>query len=220
LTIEDGSANRSPPLPLTGYATLGCISPRGEFSAVEIQRRANAMLRFFYWTPALSHIRRELDRLEQLGYVTAREVSRGRVRRTLKYQITETGAHALREWAEAPSVEPAVVKNSVILRIWLGRRAAEPKLVLRALDPHLGYIESERAVLRTSIRAAETATYTDTDLDNEGNDGSDPSGTVFALRRAWVLSVLRYCARDLDHEIRNLKILQKDLEVLAASDPS
>jgi hypothetical protein len=59
-------------LPLTTYATLGLLSTVTPFSAVEVEERARVYLRHFYWAPALSHIRRELDRIEVLGYVECR----------------------------------------------------------------------------------------------------------------------------------------------------
>ena len=69
-----------------------------EMTAVEVQERARRLVRFFYWTPALSHIRRELNRLEALGYVSSHEERVGRVKIALKYQVTEQGEAALREW--------------------------------------------------------------------------------------------------------------------------
>lgn len=118
---------------MTAYATLGLLSREEEYTAVEVQERAHEFLRYFYWAPALSHIRRELNRLDDLGFVAAREVKQGRVRRTLKYHVTPpAGEQALKEWAEGPGAEPTVVKNSVLLRLWLGRRAGDSQLVIDA----------------------------------------------------------------------------------------
>ena len=81
LSVEEGGKGPNSPrtsvkLPLTSYAALGLLSPGEEFTAVEVQERAYALLRYFYWAPALSHVRRELNRLEDLGYVLARRSSR------------------------------------------------------------------------------------------------------------------------------------------------
>ncbi|ALJ22343.1 hypothetical protein [Microbacterium sp. No. 7] len=60
-------------LPATAYAVLGLLSShQEELSPAEIKVRADWSLRSFYWSPAVSHIRRELERLLECGYVEAR----------------------------------------------------------------------------------------------------------------------------------------------------
>jgi DNA-binding PadR family transcriptional regulator len=214
----DGDAPDSR-LPLTSYATLGLLSPGGEFTAVEIEDRAHEYLRFFYWAPALSHIRRELNRLEELGYVSGREVPRGRLNRTLKYRLTPEGTRALKAWAEGSEIEPAVKKNPAILRLWLGRRGADPAAVVNVLKSHLEYVESERRSLLDFIRTTESV-YRDRLAEvNAGTSEPDPETSASLARWAWHAAVMRYCLRDFDAEVKNLKQLDGDLKALLTEYP-
>jgi DNA-binding PadR family transcriptional regulator len=129
-------------LSATSYAVLGLLSSAREpLSAVELRTRANFTLRFFYWAPAVSHIRKELLRLEQLELVIAEEVKLGRVRTTLVHRITPEGQRVLREWVRSlPDDDPVVLKHPVILRVWLGEAADSSRLV-EILDRHLASTE-------------------------------------------------------------------------------
>jgi DNA-binding PadR family transcriptional regulator len=203
-------------LPLTTYATLGLLSPEGELSAVEIEERAYRFLRFFYWTPALSHIRRELERLEDLGYVDCREVVTGRIKRTLKYWLTPAGEDALREWTESPFAERTVTKNPAILRLWLGRRGADPDIVLSGLETHVEYVKAERESLLEFMDSSE-ASYRDRASEMQGLTGKAESEAELALwRHRWVTEVMQYCLRDYDDEVRNLALLMQDMKRLAS----
>jgi DNA-binding PadR family transcriptional regulator len=202
-------------LPLTSYATLGLLSPGEEFAAVEIEERAHSYLRFFYWTPALSHIRRELDRLERLGYVDCREIILGRVKRTLKYWLTPTGMAALKKWAEDAPPERVVKKNPAILRLWLGRRGAAPHAVLDALETHIDFERRERQSLIEHIDDTE-ALYREHIIASEQASARQQPQALDALwRHAWHLEVMRYCLRDYDYELKNLEQLLSDMRQLA-----
>ncbi|WP_261575598.1 PadR family transcriptional regulator [Frankia gtarii] len=129
-------------LSATSYAVLGLLWNAPEpLSAVELRTRANFTLRFFYWAPAVSHIRKELLRLESLELVTAEEVRLGRVRTTLVHRITPRGDEVLREWvASLPDDDPVVLKHPVILRVWLGGATDSTRLA-EILDQHLARTE-------------------------------------------------------------------------------
>ncbi|MCP3818723.1 hypothetical protein NLX86_11540 [Streptomyces sp. A3M-1-3] len=51
---------------------LGLLSFPGARTGYELKKWADASLRFFYWSPAISQIYAELRRLETLGYATSR----------------------------------------------------------------------------------------------------------------------------------------------------
>jgi DNA-binding PadR family transcriptional regulator len=207
-------------LPLTSYATLGLLSLGGEFTAVELEARAHDYLRFFYWAPALSHIRRELDRLESLGFVEAREVQRGRVNRTLKYRLTAEGVAALKDWAEHAAIDRPMKKNPTILRLWLGRRGADPQEVLDVLEDHIEFVKSERAELASAVQGAEAHFASlKTEISNAapGNESVHPTleeEQASLARAAWHNAIMRYCMRDYDAELINLKRLGDELRVL------
>ena len=188
------------PLPLTSYAILGLLSTTEEFTAVEVQERAYQYIRFFYWTPALSHIRRELNRLDDLGYVHAREVRQGRVKQTLKYRVTEIGEQSLRQWAESGPSEIPVVKNSVLLRLWLGRRAGDKELVLRFLETHIARVEAEGKELQAMVEG----------LVREEQDERGVDTLVGDV--AWTVRVLQHTMRSYEHNLESSRELLRDLQ--------
>jgi len=132
------------PLPATAYTVLGVLSVLDEeLSAAEIKVRCDYTLRWFYWSPAISHIRRELRRLRDLGLVTEREVTIGKVRRSTLYQATDRGEEVLRQWVSSPSVdEPVMLKNPALLRIYLGR-FTDPYKLVKVLDDRLEQLEEQ-----------------------------------------------------------------------------
>jgi DNA-binding PadR family transcriptional regulator len=132
------------PLPATAYAVLGILSVNDEeLTPGEIKLRAEFAFRHFYWSPAVSHIRRELQRLLELGLVAEREIAIGQVRRSQVYRTTEAGEGALARWvSDSPLEEPVVVKNSVLLRVFLGDKAP-PQTILSVIDARLDQVAEE-----------------------------------------------------------------------------
>jgi DNA-binding PadR family transcriptional regulator len=218
LKVVDAEPENHAPLPLTCYATLGLLSHDEEYTAVEIQGRADQMLRWFYWAPALSHIRRELNRLDDLGYVEAREERQGRIKRTLKYRVTPEGERALREWAEQDEADTdVVVKNAVVLRLWLGRRAGDSHRVLASLRRQIEHVYAERDELAELVEKA-GRTRRDRQAAAEAASGTERDQALLtAAKTEWSESVMSYCLRNYDHELRNARRLLKDLERLAAT---
>ena len=129
-------------LPSTAYAVLAILSVNDEqLSVGEIKTRASHGMRHFYWSPAVSHIRKELRRLVALGMVEERRIKIGPVRHGQAYQTTEAGEEALARWvASGTSDEPVVVKNSVLLRVYLGAKAPLD-VVLAVLDRRIAQVE-------------------------------------------------------------------------------
>jgi DNA-binding PadR family transcriptional regulator len=115
-------------LPATAWAVLGVLSFPGERSGYEVKTWADRSLRFFYWSPALSQIYRELRRLEELGYATSREAPQDGLRQKRLYRITDAGREAVAEWAAAAPAGPPVLKHGVLLRVWLGHLLGPDRL--------------------------------------------------------------------------------------------
>lgn len=143
-------------LPTTAYLVLGVlVREDGELSAVDLKTRADFTLGQFYWAPAVSHIRRELARLLELGMVTERQVATGRVRSTLRYESTPRGERLLRRWSAAlPENEPVIVKHPVLLRIWLAS-SDDPTQLLQSLDSHIRAVRYQLDELLWGLRRAE-----------------------------------------------------------------
>ena|ERR1700722_15660067 len=139
---DDTSPAPDEPLPPTAYAVLGLLSANNEeLTPGEIKVRADFIFRSFYWSPAVSHIRRELRRLLDMGMVEEREIAIGQVRRSQVFQTTEKGEQALASWvSESPPEESVIVKNNVLLRVFLGAKAP-PEVILSVIDARIEQVE-------------------------------------------------------------------------------
>jgi DNA-binding PadR family transcriptional regulator len=122
-------------LPTTAWAVLGLLSFGRELSGYELRKWADASIRFFYGSPAMSQIYRELRRLDARGYVTARPAPPDEPRRKRLYTITPAGLDALRAWLRDAPVEPPVLKHGVALRVWLGH-LSDPATLRRTVEEH------------------------------------------------------------------------------------
>ena len=131
---------RKPTLATTGYAILGVLSFGQELSGYDVKKWADASLRFFYWSPALSQVYTELGRLERLGLVRSRTVPRDEVRGKRVYRITDEGRAELTRWVEQADVDLPVLKHSVVLRTWLGH-LARPEHLRAMLERHIALVE-------------------------------------------------------------------------------
>ena len=112
---DDTSPAPDEPLPPTAYAVLGLLSANNEeLTPGEIKVRAEFIFRNFYWSHAVSHIRRELRRLLEMGLVQEREIPIGQVRRSQVFQTTEKGEQTLARWvSESPPEEAEQVSKMV-----------------------------------------------------------------------------------------------------------
>jgi DNA-binding PadR family transcriptional regulator len=141
------SATAGGELSASAWAVLGLLSFPGERTGYEIKAWADRSVRFFYWSPALSHVYRELRRLESVGYVTSRVEAHDDIRNKRLYRITEAGTAALTEWARTSPDAPPVLKHPVILRVWLGRLVGTEDLT-RIIDDHIAWAEEMIAEVR------------------------------------------------------------------------
>ena len=98
-------------LSATAWAVLGLLSFGRELSGYEVRKWADASLRFFYGSPAMSQVYRELRRLEARGYATSRPAPRDEPRRKRLYRITPAGKAALRAWLRDTPVEAPAVRH-------------------------------------------------------------------------------------------------------------
>jgi DNA-binding PadR family transcriptional regulator len=141
------------PLPATAWAVLGILSFERELSGYQVKRWADASLTFFYWSPAISQVYGELKRLEELGFVSARDVPEEQ-RTTRVYRITSEGRDALTGWLEGAPVEPPVLKHAVLLRLWLGHLSS-PERLRQVVEQHRVQTEEVLAELTNDERKAE-----------------------------------------------------------------
>lgn len=136
---------------------LGLLSFPGERTGYDLKKWADASLRFFYWSPAISQIYAELRRLEALGYATSRRSGPEEPRTKRRYAITEAGRAALADWAAEGDAGPVVLKHPLVLRIWLGHLAAPERLRAR-VEEHLAHTRGELKEVRDALARTEGVT--------------------------------------------------------------
>lgn len=143
-----------PKIPATAWAVLGILSFGRELTGYDIKNWSDAILHFFYWSPATSQIYTELRRLEDLGLVSSRTVARDEVREKTIYAITPLGTDALRTWQATVDAEAPVLKHGVLLRIWLGH-LAEPARLREQIADHRARLIEELTSAQESQRQAD-----------------------------------------------------------------
>lgn len=188
-------------LPTTAYVVLGVLAATSEqLTAGEIKTRAELYVGYFYWSPSVSHVRRELDRL--LARDMVNEVSAESGKRTITlYEATAAGLEALRRWvAVLPGPDQLVIKHPIILKIWLAD-GVDTERLLEMVDQH---IAATRARLDLELWSRERA--------HELGMTDDP-----ALR--FQLATLNYAIRGLYAELSNIQQLRDEIARGTAEDP-
>ena len=188
-------------LPVTAYLVLGVLAANDEqLTAGEIKMRAELSVGHFYWSPAVSHVRRELTRLLARGMVSETGAQSGKRAITL-YQTTEAGLDALRRWVQHfPGQEQVVIKHPVILKTWLAR-GEDPEHVLDTLDRHL---DATRARLDEALWSRQRS--------HELGITEDPD-------QRYSFAVLDYAIRGLYAEISNISQLRDEIAGGTSRDP-
>ena len=144
----------------TAWAVLGLLSFGRELSGYELRKWADASVRFFYGSPAMSQIYRELRRLEARGYATSRPAPRDEPRRKRLYRITPAGKAALRAWLRDTPVEAPAVRHGAALRVWLGH-LSDPATLRRTVEEHRAFaVETLAEVSRARTIAEDEPAWT------------------------------------------------------------
>ncbi|CQD03174.1 PadR family transcriptional regulator [Mycobacterium lentiflavum] len=188
-------------LPVTAYLVLGVLAANDEqLTAGEIKMRAELTVGHFYWSPSVSHVRRELSRLLQWGMVSEIAAHSGKRAITL-YETTDSGLDALRRWVQHfPGDDQVVIKHPVILRTWLAR-GEDPERVVDTLDRHL---EATRARLDEALWSRQRS--------RELGITDDPD-------QRFSFAVLDYAIRGLYAEISNIAQLRDEIASGTSRDP-
>lgn len=188
-------------LPVTAYLVLGVLAANDEqLTAGEIKMRAELTVGHFYWSPSVSHVRRELNRLLEWGMVREIAAQFGKRAITL-YETTDSGLDALRRWVQHfPGDDQVVIKHPVILRTWLAR-GEDPERVVDTLDRHL---EATRARLDEALWSRQRS--------RELGITDDPD-------QRFSFAVLDYAIRGLYAEISNIAQLRDEIASGTSRDP-
>ena len=188
-------------LPITAYLVLGVLAANDEqLTAGEIKIRAELSVGHFYWSPSVSHVRRELNRLLARGMVSETGAQSGKRAITL-YETTDAGVEALRRWVQHfPGQDQVVIKHPVILKTWLAR-GEDPELIVDTLDRHL---EATRTRLDEALWSRQRS--------RELGLSDDPE-------QRFSLAVLDYAIRGLYAELSNIAQLRDEIAGGTTRDP-
>jgi len=189
-------------LPTTAYLVLGILAANDEqLTAGEIKIRAEFSVSYFYWSPSVSHVRRELLRLADRKMVQDSEVTTGKRTSTL-YRTTDSGLEALQRWVEQlPDTDQVVIKHPVILKTWMSKDS-DASRTLDALDRHL---QTTRKRLDEALWSRQRT--------REVGISEEPS-----MRTS--LAVLNYSIRSLYAELSNITQLRDEVAVGTTEDPA
>ena len=144
-------------LPVTSFALLGLFTfgegnrPQ-KLTGYELKRLADATLRFYWVSPAMSQVYKELSRLAERGLVSPSDDDRGTT-----YSITSAGRSALEAWMRESEPGFSVLKHPIALRLLLAH-LVEPSTTIAMLHDHLEALDREREALmevRESLRGAD-----------------------------------------------------------------
>jgi DNA-binding PadR family transcriptional regulator len=188
-------------LPVTAYLVLGVLAANDEqLTAGEIKTRAELSVGHFYWSPSVSHARRELNRLLARGMVSEIAAQSGKRAITLS-EATASGLDALRRWVQhSPGQNQVVIKRPVILRTWLAR-GEDPEHIVDTLDRHL---EATRARLDEALWSRQR---------------SRDLGLIDDPDQRFSFAVLDYAIRGLYAEVSNIQQLRHEIARDTSRDP-
>lgn len=158
-------------LPVTSYALLGLLTFGDELTGYELKQRADATLRFYWVSPAMSQVYSELARLTEHGLVLTRSRRSGSQGRSngaetsgsTTYRLSAKGRRALETWMRGTEPGFSVLKHPVALRLLLGH-VVDPGTTIAMLEAHVEALDAEREALQR-VR--------------EGLRGSDARGQAF-----------------------------------------
>lgn len=133
-------------LPVTSFALLGLFAFGSDnnpqrLTGYELKQMADATLRFYWVSPAMSQVYKELGRLADQGLVSPRDDERGTT-----YSITTAGRTALETWLRESEPGFSVLKHPIALRLLLGH-VVDPSDTIAMLRKHLGALDREREAL-------------------------------------------------------------------------
>jgi len=137
---------------MTSYALLGLLTFGDELTGYELKQRADNTLRFYWVSPAMSQVYKELGRLADHGLVSPSDDERGTT-----YSITSAGRSALEAWMRETEPGFSVLKHPVALRLLLGH-VVDPVSTVAMLRKHLEALDRERGALievRERLRGAD-----------------------------------------------------------------
>jgi PadR family transcriptional regulator, regulatory protein AphA len=114
-------------LPESTYAVLGLVDKVPGSSGYDLLTVAGRSFAYF-WPISQTLLYRELNRLTNLGWVTATRVEQVRTPSKWIYTITEDGQSALTEWLASPPQGSDTFRSPLLLRFFFAHRMSSSDL--------------------------------------------------------------------------------------------
>jgi PadR family transcriptional regulator, regulatory protein AphA len=107
--------------PETTYAVLGLVDKVPGSSGYDLVAIADRSFAHF-WPISQTLLYRELNRLAELGWVTAQRIDEGRSPTKWIYQTTPSGQAVLVEWLAKPAERISTFRSGFLLRFFFAHR--------------------------------------------------------------------------------------------------
>ena len=134
-------ARDEPFLPSSSYVVLGLLSFDTRLTGYELRQWSEGSVRFFWASPSMSQIYRELEKLEAAGFVDARDERGDGERARTTYGLTEAGRGELRRWVEDAPYEAPLIRHQAAFRLFCSQGADRAK-VRAMLEEHRDWAAS------------------------------------------------------------------------------
>ncbi|MFN2465799.1 MAG: PadR family transcriptional regulator [Candidatus Dormibacteria bacterium] len=136
-------------LPTSSYAVLGLLS-MAPMSGYELAQAADRSIANFY-PISKTQTYAELDRLEKLGHVTARDVAQEKLPDKRVFELSAAGEAALDAWLTVPGLERDTYRRPTLLKVFFGHRI--PREHLRELIDEYRRAAAEEIEHLTAVTA-------------------------------------------------------------------
>jgi PadR family transcriptional regulator, regulatory protein AphA len=136
-------------LPESTYAVLGLVDKVPGSSGYDLLTVAGRSFAYF-WPISQTLLYRELNRLTDLGWVTATRVEQVRTPSKWIYTITQDGQGALTEWLASPPPGNDSFRSPLLLRFFFAHRMSSRDL-LELLTGYRRALEAEHEELRAIV---------------------------------------------------------------------
>src|ERR1700691_747679 len=117
---NESAQTKSIRLTTTSYAVMSLLDTFGEATPYELKQALEHTIENFWPVPHTTFYD-EPARLAQAGYLSQSQERSGRRRK--RYSLTDSGRHALREWADTPGAPPSQYRDEGMLKVFAGADA-------------------------------------------------------------------------------------------------
>jgi DNA-binding PadR family transcriptional regulator len=140
-------------LPESTYAVLGLVDKVPDSSGYDLAAVTSSSLDYF-WPLSRTLLYRELERLADLGWVTACRVDQSNAPTKWTYRATTAGRRALSAWLRRLPTTDDTTRNPVLLRIFFSHRMSTADTVA-LLDTYRSQLGSRRDELVALVEKLE-----------------------------------------------------------------